>query len=150
MDFSLKSCKAISLTHMNQRVRFTFLRDKRTHYAWLLLVLAWACFRAFVINRFFGQHNVNAWGYLTVDLLSSIPYAMYSAKTVVNFLDKSWMVFRSNLILTSIFFYIPDIYVFIFARTVPASLYVGFVISILFFSTMAFLSLRNEAANGKK
>lgn len=126
-----------------------FLRDKRTHYVWLLLVLAWASFRAIAINKFFGDHKVNAWGYLTVDLVSSVPYAIYSAKAVVNFLDKSWLAFRRNVVLTAIFFYIPDIYVFIFARTVPASLYVGFGISIIFFSTFAFMSLRRDAGKDR-
>ena len=129
---------------MNEQVRFSILRDKRTHYAWLLLVLAWACFRAFAINKFFGDHNVNAWGYLVVDIASSIPYGLYSAQVVVNFLDTDWIAFRKNLILTAIFFYIPDIYVLVFARTVPQSLYVGFAISILFFSTIAFLSLKRD------
>lgn len=129
---------------MNQQVRFSILRDKRTHYAWLALVLAWGCFRAFAINRFFGDHNVNAWGYLVVDFASSIPYAFYSAQVVVNFLDKDWITYRKNLLLTAFFFYIPDMYVLIFARTVPQSLYIGFAISILFFSTIAFLSLKRD------
>ena len=135
---------------MNHRPKLTFLRDKRAHYLWLLLVLAWACFRAIAINKFFGDHKVNAWGYLIVDLASSVPYALYSAKAVINFLDKSWLAFRTHVILTAIFFYIPDIYVFIFARTVPTSLYVGFCISITFFSVIGFLSLRNDAAKGKR
>ena len=134
---------------MNEQVRFTILRDKRTHYAWLLLVLAWACFRAFAINKFFGDHNVNAWGYLVVDIASSIPYGLYSAQVVVNFLDTDWIAFRKNLILTAIFFYIPDMYVLAFARTVPTSLYVGFVISILFFSIIAFLSLKRDVKKSK-
>lgn len=135
---------------MNQPTNLAFLRDKRTHFVWLLLVLAWAVFRAFAINKFFGDHKVNAWGYLAVDLASSLPYAMYSARAVVNFLDKSWLAFRRNVVLTAIFFYIPDIYVFIFARTVPASLYVGFGISIIFFSTFAFMSLRRDVGKDKK
>ena len=134
---------------MSQRVNLTFLRAKRTQYVWILLVLAWAGFRAIAINKFFGAHNVNAWGYLTVDLASSIPYAIYSARAVVNFLDRDWIAFRRNVILTAIFFYIPDIYVFIFARAVPPSLYLGFAISIIFFSAMALLSLKRDASRAK-
>ena len=134
---------------MTQGVRFTILRDKRTHYAYLFLVLAWACFRAIAINKFFGQHNVNAWGYLVVDLGASVPYALYSTRAVVNFLDKDWIAFRRNVILTTVFFYIPDIYVFIFARTVPRSLYLGFAISIIIFSTMALLSLKRDISKPK-
>jgi hypothetical protein len=135
---------------MNQRSRTGFLRDKRAHYSWLFLVLAWACFRALAINKFFGDHNVNSWGYLAVDLASSVPYALYSAKAVVNFLDKSWTVFRKNVLMTALFFYIPDVYVLIFARTVPTSLYVGFGISIIFFSALAFSSLKKDVSKRKQ
>jgi hypothetical protein len=135
---------------MNRQSRTNFLRDKRAQYAWLFLVLAWACFRALAINKFFGNHNVNSWGYLLVDIASSVPYAIYSARAVVNFLDKSWMVFRKNVLMTALFFYIPDFYVLIFARTVPTSLYVGFGISIIFFSTLAFSSLKKDASRTTK
>ena len=135
---------------MNQRSKTGFLRNKPARYAWLSLVLVWACFRALAINKFFGDHNVNSWGYLAVDLASSVPYALYSAKAVINFLDKSWMVFRKNVIMTALFFYIPDLYVLLFARTVPTSLYLGFGISIVFFSTLAFLSLKRDASHTTK
>lgn len=110
----------------------------------MLLVLGWACFRAFVIHKFFGDHNVNAWGYLIVDLAASIPYALYSAKAVVNFLDKQWRIFRRNVIFTAVSFYIPDIYVILFARKVPASLYIGFAITIVIFSSLAFFTLKKD------
>ena len=135
---------------MNQQSKTGFLRHKRARYAWLFLVLVWACFIALAINKFFGDHNVNSWGYLAVDLASSVPYALYSAKAVINFLDKSWMVFRKNVIMTALFFYIPDLYVLLFARTVPTSLYLGFGISIVFFSTLAFSSLKRDASKRKQ
>ena len=134
---------------MTSRADLSLLRDKRTHRTWLVLVLAWACFRAFAINKFFGHHKVNAWGYLAVDLASSIPYAVYSARAVVKFLDKSWIELRRNTLLTALFFYIPDVYVFIFARKVPTSLYIGFGIAIIIFSVIAFLSLRSNASKDK-
>jgi len=74
---------------------------------------------------------------------------LYSARAVVNFLDKSWAQLRRNTALTALFFYIPDIYVFIFARAVPTSLYIGFVGTIIIFSAVAFLSLRSDASKGK-
>ena len=134
---------------MTSRVNLTFLRDKRALRTWLVVVLAWASLRAFAINKFFGHHSVNAWAYLVVDLASSVPYAVYSARAVVNFLDKSWLTLRRNTLLAALFFYVPDVYVFIFARTVPTSLYVGFGITIIIFSVVAFLSLRSDATKGR-
>ena len=135
---------------MNDRMTTAFLRNKRTHQVWLIIVLIWASFRAFAINKFFGDHEVNAWGYLIIDLTTSIPYAIYSTRTVVNFLDKSWIQFRRNFALTALFFYIPDIYVFAFARAVPKSLYIGFGISIVVFSIMGFMNLRKDVIKASK
>jgi len=134
---------------MNHQKRVSVLRDKRTHGVWLVLVLAWAIFRAFAINKFFGEHNVNSWGYLAVDLASSVPYAIYSARAVVNYLDKDWRKFRGSIQLTALSFYIPDVYVLVFARTVPTSLYVGFGISIIMFSLAAFISFRKDVSQAR-
>ena len=130
---------------MNIGKSVAFLRNKHAQQAWLALVIVWACFRAFAINKFFGEHNVNPWGYLLVDLASSIPYALYSSRAVISFLDKAWPKLRRYVILSAIFFYMPDVYVFIFARTVPRSLYVGFVVTIIIFSILAVLSLKKDA-----
>jgi len=131
---------------MNHQKRVSVLRDKRTHGVWLVLVLAWAIFRAFAINKFFGEHNVNSWGYLTVDLASSVPYAIYSARAVVNYLDKDWQMFRKSIGLTAGFFYIPDLYVLVFARSVSPSLYLGFAISVMVFSLAAFIGFRKDVS----
>lgn len=130
---------------MNIGKSVAFLRNKHAQQVWLALVIVWACFRAFAINKFFGEHNVNPWGYLLVDLASSIPYALYSSRAVISFLDKAWAQLRRYVILSAIFFYMPDVYVFIFARTVPRSLYVGFVVTIIIFSILAIISLKRDA-----
>lgn len=134
---------------MNMGKSQAFLRGKRAQQSWIALVIIWACVRAFAINRFFGQHSVNPWGYLLVDLASSIPYAINSSRAIISFLDKAWAKLRRYVILSAIFFYMPDVYVFIFARTVPTSLYVGFAISIIFFSILAVMSLKKDAIKGK-
>lgn len=135
---------------MNMGKGQAFLRGKRAQRAWLALVIIWACVRAIAINRFFGQHDVNPWVYLLVDLVSSIPYAIYSSRAIISFLDKAWAELRRYGILSAIFFYIPDVYVFIFARTVPTSLYIGFTISIIFFSILAVMSLKKDATKDKQ
>lgn len=135
---------------MNTWSGLPFLRDKRTQRVWIGIVITWACVRAYAINKFFGQHHINPWGYLFVDLASSVPYALYSSRAVVNFLDKSWFLLRRNALLTALFFYIPDLYIFIFARTVPVSLYIGFVISIVIFSILALISLKNDVIKANR
>lgn len=133
---------------MKNRVNLSFLKSKKAQRTWLILVIAWAFIRAIFINNFFGRYGVNAWGYFAVDLTSAIPYAIYSGRVVINFLDKNWLKFRRNGLLAGIFFYIPDIYVLIYAKEVPMSLLVGFLITIIIFSIIAIFGLLRDMHAG--
>lgn len=129
---------------MKNRVNLSFLKSKKVQRTWLILVIAWACVRAIIIRNFFGKYGVNGWAYFAVDLGSAIPYAIYSGRAVINFLDKNWLEFRKNGFLGLLFFYIPDIYVLIYAKEVPMSLLIGFLITIEMFSVITIFGLRGD------
>ena len=133
---------------MSSKVNLSFLRDKNAQRSWIALVIAWAVIRAIVIKDVFGDYGINGWYYFLVDLCSGVPYAIFSGKAVINFLDKDWRSIRKNGFLSLIFFYIPDIYVLIFARQVPNSLLVGFLVSIVLFTGFAIWGLRRDVEKG--
>ena len=134
---------------MKTRANLSFLKDKKAQRTWLVLVIVWAVIRAVVIKDVFGSYGINGWAYFCVDLGSGIPYAIYSGRLVINFLNKDWLEIRKNALLAFIFFYIPDIYVLIFAKKVPLSLLVGFLISIVVFTLIAIWSLRRDVSKGE-
>ena len=134
---------------MRSTERLSFLRDKNAQRSWIALVIAWAIIRAIVIKDVFGGYGINGWSYFAVDLCSGIPYAIYSGRAVINFLDKDWVSIRKHGSLSLIFFYIPDIYVLIFARQVPVSLLIGFLISIAVFTAFAIWGLRRDVEKGE-
>lgn len=133
---------------MVSRANLSFLRDKNAQRSWIALVIAWAVIRALVIKDVFGDYGINGWSYFAVDLGSGIPYAIYSGRAVINFLDKDWLAIRKNGLLALIFFYIPDIYVLIFARQIPFSLLIGFLISIAIFTIFAIWGFRRDISKG--
>lgn len=134
---------------MSSKINLSFLRDKNAQRSWIALVIAWAVIRAIVIKDVFGDYGINGWYYFLVDLCSGIPYAIFSGKAVINFLDKDWEAIRKNSFLSLIFFYIPDIYVLIYARQIPTSLLVGFLISIIIFTGFAIWGLRRDVEKGE-
>ena len=134
---------------MKNGLNLSFLREKNAQRSWLLLVIAWAVIRAVVIKDVFGSYGINGWSYFAVDLCSGIPYAIYSGRAVINFLDKDWKSIRKNGSLALIFFYIPDIYILIFAKQVPFSLLIGFLISIAVFTSFAIWGLRRDVEKGE-
>ena len=135
---------------MSSKSNLSFLRDKNAQRSWIALVIAWAVIRAIVIKDVFGDYGINGWNYFVVDLCSGIPYAVFSGRAVINFLDKDWLSIRKNGLLSLIFFYIPDIYILIFAKQVPFSLLIGFLISIAVFTSFAIWGLRRDVEKGGK
>ena len=135
---------------MSSKAKLSFLRDKNAQRSWIALVIAWAVIRAVVIKDVFGDYGINGWNYFVVDLCSGIPYAVFSGRAVINFLDKDWLSIRKNGLLSLIFFYIPDIYILIFAKQVPFSLLIGLLISIAVFTSFAICGLRRDVEKGGK
>lgn len=131
---------------MKNRANFSFLKEKKAQQTWIFLVIAWAFIRAVVINDVFGRYGINGWVYFAVDFGSAIPYAIYSGRSIINYLDRDWFAIRKNTLLAAIFFYIPDIYVLVFAKKVPTTLLTGFLVSVCFFTLLAVWALRRDAA----
>jgi hypothetical protein len=126
------------------------LRSASARRTWILLVIAWAIIRTIVVKDFFSQYGLHPWIYLSIDLLSSIPYAHYSANLVISYLDKEWASTRKNFFLTAIFFYIPDVYIFTAADRIPKELLIGFVISVLIFSAVATAGIWRKIKDGRQ
>jgi hypothetical protein len=123
---------------------------KRASRIWIILVLLWAIARALFINKLFGTHGVNGYAYLAIDLISSIPYAIYSSRLVVTFINREFKDVYKNALLAALFFYIPDIYILITAKRVPASLYTILFITIALFSAFAIATIARDVSNKRK
>jgi len=131
-------------------IRADILRSAGAKRTWIFLVLTWAIIRTIVVKDFFSEYGIHPWIYLSIDLLSSIPYAHYSANLVISYLDKNWVTTRKNFFLTTIFFYIPDIYIFTAANRIPKQLLTAFVISVLIFSAIAGYGILKKIKDGRQ
>ena len=126
------------------------LRTTGAKRTWFFLVLAWALIRTIAVKDFFSAYGIHPWIYLLIDLLSSIPYAHYSANLVISYLDKEWNNARKNFLLTAVFFYVPDIYIFTAADKIPKPLLIGFIVSVLVFSTIATIGIVRRIKDGRQ
>ena len=73
----------------------------------------------------FGSHGTNGFGYLIVDLATTVPYAIYSARAAFAWIDHS-PTFLRNLVISAVCFIAPDVYVVATARQVPPIIWFGF------------------------
>jgi hypothetical protein len=125
-------------------------KAKKASQVWLVLVLIWAIARALFINKLFGTHGVNGYFYLIIDLASSVPYAIYSSRLVITFIDREFRNIYKNILLTSLFFYIPDVYILIAARRVPSGLYVILFLTVALFTAFAIGTIARDIRNKRK
>ena len=134
-------------------MKFDFLTDTTTRKTsariWFSLVFTWALVRALLVYKFFAPHGVNPIWYFVIDVASSIPYAIYSARLVFAFIDQNRPQLFSSGLITLISFYLPDIYVFLFANEIPRVLLISFVGWILLFSAMAIIEIFRNVRRGK-
>jgi hypothetical protein len=105
---------------------------------WLVLVLIWSLARSIVVTRVFEQYGLNPALYFVIDFLSSIPYAYASAQTLLAFIDRQGNRALAWGLLTVVTFYLPDIYIVIASKHVPALTYFGFAVILTFLSALAF------------
>ena len=132
------------------KIRVDSLRTAGAKRAWVFLVLAWAIIRTIAVKDFFGQYGIHPWIYLVIDLFSSLPYAHYSANLVISYLDKEWTKTQKNFVLTAVFFYVPDIYIFTAANRIPKPLLAGFAISVVIFSAIAGYGIAKKIKDGRQ
>ncbi|MEN9679041.1 MAG: hypothetical protein RLZ57_170 [Actinomycetota bacterium] len=134
-------------------MKFDFLTDttkrKTSARIWFALVFTWALIRALLVYKFFAPHGVNPIWYFVIDIASSIPYAIYSARLVFAFVDQNRPQLISSGLITLISFYLPDVYVFIFANEIPRVLLISFVGWILLFSALAIIEIARNIRRGK-
>jgi hypothetical protein len=117
---------------------------------WLALVILWAIGRALFVNHLFSSYGINGALYFVVDLASSIPYAIFSARLVITFIGHDLKGVYRNILLTTFFFYIPDFYILIAARKVPSSLYVILFFTIFLFSAFAIGAIARDIRHKRR
>jgi hypothetical protein len=125
-----------------EKERFIGVIERKSSVAlWSAIVLAWGITRTFFINDFFGKYGVNPIIYFLLDILCSVPFATYSAHLLASFLRSDVPAFRKNVLWAATYFYIPDIYIFIFADDIPKHLFIGLIVTIALFSLITILQI---------
>ena len=126
---------------MNSSRRFNFLYSNLTKFIWYALVLGWALIRTLIVKDVFEKSGVNPWIYLVIDLTASVPYARYTHRFVISYLEKDWKELKIAAVISVLTFYAPDLYILLSARKVSTSIYLGFFLILFIFSVISALGI---------
>lgn len=117
---------------------------------WVIVVILYGAGRAFVVWKALGKYGVNPWLYLALDISSSWPYGVATARVVTSVIDRDFSRARTWGVIAAITFLLPDLYILAAARHVPTEVYVIFISIISLLALLAIISLFIKIRDGRK
>lgn len=117
---------------------------------WVIVVILYGAGRAFVVWKALGKYGVNPWLYLALDIASSWPYGVATARLVTSVIDREFSRARTWGVVAAITFLLPDLYILAVARHVPTEVYIIFISIISLLALLAIASLVSKVRNGRK
>ena len=100
------------------------MRRRFFQYAWLIAVAGWACLRIFAVNTWLSKYGVNTAVFAMVEIGSSIPYGIGSARCVTSLIDHRRRAATAWGLLAAIGFISPDLYMLTAGKSMPVLTYV--------------------------
>ncbi len=99
-------------------------RRDRLELMWFLVVMTWSVIRITAVGAWLQDYGVNPWHYAAIDLGSSAPYSLASARLLGALVDGRTRVAVTWGVATFVTFLAPDVYIFAAGRALPWPTYV--------------------------
>jgi len=90
---------------------------------WVVGVVAYGLARTLVVWGALSDYGVNPWIYGIIDLVSSVPYAIGTARVVTGILDRDWARVRKWGTIAVLTFFAPDVYILLAGHGMPTTVY---------------------------
>ena len=116
---------------------------------WRSIVIGWAVLRTIIIWAALGQYGFNPWIYLTIDLLCSTIDALVTPRMVLHFIDGHYRSAVKWAAIALVAFVIPDVYIFIGTKTLPARVIVILCSVIVVFVCLAVIGIFRKVRKGR-
>lgn len=100
------------------------MRRRILQYAWLIAVAAWACLRIFAVNTWLSKYGVNSTVFAIVEVGSSVPYGIGSARCVTSLIDRRRRAATLWGLMGAVGFISPDLYMLTAGKSMPVLTYV--------------------------
>jgi hypothetical protein len=99
-------------------------RPARLERCWIVAAVAYGIGRAIIVGSTLGDHGVNPFVYLTIDVATSIPLGIATARLVGAIVDRDLVAARKWALRAAGAFIAPDAYIVVAGRDLPAIVYV--------------------------
>gem|GEM_PF-180905 len=116
-------------------------RETLWERVWAGLLVLYSTGAAYLVWRTLSKYGVNPIVFLVIDMVTSWPYGLATARIVVNVVKRQWREVRKWSWVAAITFIAPDIYVLASARHVPRDVYLILILVITALVLFAVLSV---------
>jgi hypothetical protein len=86
-------------------------RRKRLERAWIIVGLAYSIVRVFIANATVKKYGVNIWAFAVVEIGSSFPYSLGTARVVARLVDKAYRSASKWGMLAAVCFIAPETFI---------------------------------------
>lgn len=97
---------------------------------WLVAVIAWAVARILAVQVWLTEYGVNVWVFAVVEIVSSVPYGIGTARCVVSLVDRRVVPAVTWGVIAAVSYLAPDVYMLSAGEDLPP-LSVAIIISVV-------------------
>ena len=116
---------------------------------WVGITLAWGFGRVLVVWGTLGRYGVNPWVYAGIEIATSGPYGVATARVVTSLLDRNRQAAGRWAALGLAMFIAPDLYIVAAGRGMPAYVYVVVSVLVALLGTLALFGVRAKVCKGR-
>ena len=90
---------------------------------WVVATVGYGMARALLVGATLSQYGVNPWGYLALDLATSVPLGIATARVVCALVDRDLRKARNWGIVAVLTDFAPDVFIVVVGRDMPVIVY---------------------------
>lgn len=115
-----------------------------------MLVMTWSGVRIMAVWHWLERYGVDPVVYAMVDLGSSVPYAMASARTVGALVDRRYRLAARWGLVGAMCFIAPDLYIVASGQRMPWTVYAVILMILVVAAGLAVSTGRSDVADGRQ
>jgi hypothetical protein len=92
---------------------------------WIAATVGYGLLRACLVAATLSQYGVNPWSYLIIDVATSVPLGLSTARVIGALVDRDLRTARTWAIVAVLTDFAPDIFIVIVGRDMPMVVYVA-------------------------
>jgi len=125
-------------------------RRRNAERIWVVATVAWGLLRVLVVWHYLAHYGVNPWVYLFIEVATSAPYGVATARLVTSLIDKQMRSAYRWAMASAALFVAPDLYLVASGRSMPVYVYVTIGMLVVGLGAASVVSVVSKVRDGRR